>query len=260
MKLKNGLLLLALVLSAVDMSAWGRLGHDAIAYIAECNLSARAKKNISNYLDGKSIVYYSSWMDEVRETPEYKFSTRWHSAAVDENGEPCLGRDVKPEEYKGDAVLELMKLMDRMQNYKELDDSTVAVGIKMIVHLVGDMHCPGHVKYPGLKGFKVIYGGKKVSYHSVWDDGLIGSVHRWNYMEYNHQLGNLSRQEAKAIVAGDPVEWERGNARDCKVIYDWASPDVTLGKVFNNLGKPLADSQIQKAGYRLAKVLEDIFG
>ena len=38
---------------------WGKSGHDAIAYIAECNLTPKAKKNIEKYLDGRSIVYYA---------------------------------------------------------------------------------------------------------------------------------------------------------------------------------------------------------
>lgn len=35
---------------------WGKSGHDAIAYIAECNLTPKAKKNIEKYLDGRSIA------------------------------------------------------------------------------------------------------------------------------------------------------------------------------------------------------------
>lgn len=63
--------------------AWGKTGHDAVAYIAECNLSPEAKKTIEKYLN-HSIVYYASWMDEYRSTPEYKHTSVWHGAAVDE--------------------------------------------------------------------------------------------------------------------------------------------------------------------------------
>ena len=54
-------------------NAWsfGRVGHDAVAYIAECNLTPTAKATVEKYLDGKSIVYYASWMDNIRLTPEY---------------------------------------------------------------------------------------------------------------------------------------------------------------------------------------------
>ncbi len=257
--MKKFIVIAIAVCMALDLSAWGRLGHDAIAYIAECNLTPKAKKIISDYLDGRSIVYYSSWMDDVRTTPQYGFTTSWHVAYVDEAGEPYMGRNFKEGEYKGDALLELTRLVDKLRNYKELDDSTVVAGIKMIVHLTGDMHCPGHVKYPGVKGFSVKFGGSNVSYHSVWDDGFIGSIHKWSYMEYNHQLGNLDRKQVAKITAGTPVDWERQNAADCRVIYEWASPGAELGSEFRLAAWPLADSQIQKAGYRLAKLLNGIF-
>jgi len=52
-----------------DLLAWGGIEHDAITYIAECNLKPKVKKRIERYLDGHSIVYYASWMDHVRKTP-----------------------------------------------------------------------------------------------------------------------------------------------------------------------------------------------
>lgn len=50
------LFLLGLMLcAALPSQAWDRTRHDAIAYIAECNLTPRAKRNIARYLD-HSIV------------------------------------------------------------------------------------------------------------------------------------------------------------------------------------------------------------
>ena len=60
------LLAAALLMLQVDTaSAWGRTGHDAIAYIAECHLTPRARRVIERYL-GHSIVYDASWMDDWR--------------------------------------------------------------------------------------------------------------------------------------------------------------------------------------------------
>ena len=263
MKIRMPLCIIAsayLLLHSVEMGAWGRIGHDAICHIAERNLTPKARKTIDGYLGNTSIVYWSSWMDEVRDWPEYRHTTKWHSAYVDESGEPCMGTNFKEGEYRGDAELELTRLIERMEDWKEMDDSTVAVGIKMMIHLVADMHCPGHVKYPGVKGFKVIYGGNEVTYHYVWDDAVLERVHKWGFMEYGHILGSLSRREVRSICSGTPVDWERENARDCRVVYDWARPGDVLGKEFNLKAKVLADRQIQKAGYRLAAVLNAIFG
>ncbi|WP_368213102.1 S1/P1 nuclease [Alistipes onderdonkii] len=77
--MKKSFLLLAAMLLCYCGTAfgWGKSGHDAIAYIAECNLTPKARKNIEKYLDGRSIVYYASWMDVYRHTPAYKVTSGW---------------------------------------------------------------------------------------------------------------------------------------------------------------------------------------
>ena len=58
------------LLGATKALAWGQKGHDVVAYIAECNLTPKAKKTIEKIL-GHSIVYYATWMDEWRAEPGY---------------------------------------------------------------------------------------------------------------------------------------------------------------------------------------------
>ena len=56
--MKKSLLLLggALVLFSNSAFGWGKMGHDAIAYIAECNLTPKAKKTIEKILGHSSPV------------------------------------------------------------------------------------------------------------------------------------------------------------------------------------------------------------
>ena len=63
------LLSITMLLNATNAFAWGAKGHDIVAAIAEQHLTRKAKKNISKLLDGKSIVYYSSWMDNIQNSP-----------------------------------------------------------------------------------------------------------------------------------------------------------------------------------------------
>ena len=95
-----------------NLFGWGREGHDAVAYIAECNLNKKAKKIIESYLDGHSIVYYSSWMDDYRHTPEYKHTTVWHMASVDES----LHYTDAVKAPEGDAVCELENAIKKLEN------------------------------------------------------------------------------------------------------------------------------------------------
>lgn len=256
--MKKILILGAVMLISISQTAfgWGRVGHDAVAYIAECNLTKKAKKNIEKYLD-HSIVYYASWMDDYRETPLYKHTTVWHTAAVDKDGyyTDAVRRST------GDVVCELENAIEVLRDYKNLDDSTVIVNLKYVIHMVGDMHCPGHVKYADIKtNFDVELYGKKVSYHTVWDSNVLEQPHKWYYKEWQHQLDRCSKKEKKAIAAGTLREWFHENAVDSRVIYELAQPGSKLGKDFMNTVHPIAERQILRAGYRLASILNQLFG
>ena len=78
----------ALLLSSISAFGWGPKGHDVVAAIAEQHLTKKAKKAIDKILDGKSIVYYSSWMDNIQNSPYWEYgynkTKTWHYANVDE--------------------------------------------------------------------------------------------------------------------------------------------------------------------------------
>ena len=99
--MKRGLLLLiGAVFIANSALAWGPKGHDIIAYIAECNLTKKTHKKVTKALGNKSLVYYSSWMDNIRNMPEYAHTSTWHYANIDE-GQTYESMEKNP---KGDIV------------------------------------------------------------------------------------------------------------------------------------------------------------
>ena len=156
------LFLLGLMLcAALPSQAWDRTRHDAIAYIAECNLTPRAKRNIARYLD-HSIVYYASWMDKYRDTPEFRNVE--HVSYVD------AGMQLVDTLRKGktNCVVELMRAVDRLKDYRNMGDSLVRLNLMYVIHIVGDMHCPSHVKYAGCKSGRADLNGRKMSYHAMW--------------------------------------------------------------------------------------------
>ena len=61
-----------LVFCCLPSLGWGRLGHATIAEIAERHLTPAARANIERYTHGTPLAAYSSWMDEVVNTPPYK--------------------------------------------------------------------------------------------------------------------------------------------------------------------------------------------
>ena len=259
MKRILSIVLLGLLVSGPAFG-WGREGHETIAKIAENNLKPSAKKKIEKCLGNHSIVYFAKWMDDYRHTPEYGFTTKWHVASVD--------KDLKyvPNEKAGDAIIGLTQAIEALSNWKELSDSAVAVNLKYVIHLVGDMHCPGHIYYKGKnQNFKVQFGGGYVKpsleskIHTVWDQYAIQATRIWSVSEYAQELDRKSAKERKEMVAGTPIEWLEGNAHRCLFQFDLAQPGDTLAQDFVNVAMPYLETQMLYAGYRLAEVLNSLF-
>lgn len=237
---------------------WTKIGHDAIAYIAECHLTPKAKANIEKYLDGHSIVYYASWMDKVRMTPEYKHTTKWHSTAVNDEGK--YRHDMK----HGDVVSAIDDAIGRLQNRGEMSDSAVAVDIKILVHAIGDMHCPAHSKFPKHPQGEIKFNlnGNEAQFHSFWD-AAPDNCHRWYYVDYQYQLDRNDDAMREELSKGTPRQWAEECAAENRTVYDWLTPGAKFDKtqtldVFLK-AEALVDSRIPKAGYRLARVLNELF-
>lgn len=247
---------------AASLQAWsfGRAGHDAVAAIAEANLTPAAKAEIEKYLGGNSIVRYASWMDNIRLTPEYKHTDGWHSSSFDKNGKQKLWKE---RYYAHVGINNEMEKVEKGK-YKNMTDSAVAVSIKLLVHMVGDMHCPGHNFFEGTNQNRYFtIGDNTFKFHKFFDEGVFEIGHRWGYADYVYQLDRLPENRKKQIVAGTLTEWEEENARTMRPLYDILTPDrkfegadalkIKLDMV------DLTDSQILKAGYRLAHVLNSVF-
>ena len=177
--IKSVLTVILLVFSSIVATAWGPMGHDVVAAIAEQNLTRKAKKNIEKILDGRSIVFYASWMDNIQNSPSWKNgydkTKTWHYANVDEGQ---TYQSMKKNE-NGDVVTALNQLTWELTvNYDNLSDSLKADYVKMIVHMVGDLHCPmhaGRLTDKGGNGTKVKWFNQKTNLHSVWDSKMIES-------------------------------------------------------------------------------------
>ena len=209
--MKRFILILFLLLAAREIRAFGLAGHAAIACIAEHHLTPRARANIMRYTDHRSIVYYASWMDEWRRSKGYEFTTHWHAGTVDAEfrSTPAV-REASG--AKGDCVVAVEQSIALLSEYDKLDDSTVLVHIKYLVHLLGDMHCPTHVYYypdnMTLGKFPVKLHGVETNYHKIWDGQLLDSRHKfWGFQDYRHALDNYTDEEIARMTEGTPVEW-----------------------------------------------------
>ena len=266
--MKNRIILtILLALFCVTLSyAWGPMGHDVVAAIAEQNLNKKAKKALNELLDGKSIVYYSSWMDNIQNSPYWKNgydqTKTWHYANVDKG---FTYQTMKKNE-KGDVVSALNRLTwELTENYDNLTDSMRVDYVKMIIHMVGDMHCPmhaGRLSDRGGNSVKVKWFGQQTNLHSVFDSKMIESARKWGYQEWVAQLDRADKKFKKSVAQGTFEEWFNKTVENAAQIYDYVErqDNKNLSYQFVYDFSPMLEESLLLGGYRLAAVLNNIFG
>jgi hypothetical protein len=167
----------------------------------------------------------------------------------------------------GDVITGLEMITKELtENYKELTDSVKIDYLKMIVHMVGDLHCPmhaGRLSDRGGNGTRVMWFRQETSLHSVWDSKMIESARTWSYSEWVENLDRTNRKYKKAVMSGTYEEWFMQTVEEAAKLYDYVEstgeivPVLSYQFVYDF--SPLLEEQLLNAGYRLAYVLNTIF-
>ncbi len=152
MTLRTILLASAAALTASSAFAWGQKGHDVVAFIAENHLTPTTKAAVENLLGGKSIVYWSNWLDNASHTDKYAYTKTWHYRNI--NADQTY--DNAPRNRTGDVITAINQQVYTLSNpAAPLHEQQLA--LKILVHCMGDLHQPMHMgHYSDLGGNKWI--------------------------------------------------------------------------------------------------------
>ena len=138
---RNLIVIIAMVLITVPSFGWGRRVHAAIAYIAEQNLTPKAKKTVDEILEGKTMSYYASWLDYYRAEMQITYTEDGvtyprnipHSFKVD--------KDCKVFAQDHQEALDIIgECMDLLRDWENADPKMRLGAMQCIIHLVGDIH------------------------------------------------------------------------------------------------------------------------
>jgi len=242
---------------SVSSFGWGSKGHNIIVGIAEAHLNKHAKKEIRKLLDGRTMVYYSTWLDEIRSNPAFAYTRTWHYANVDEG----KTYETMSKDPNGDVITATLLSIKQLKD-KSLPDSVRSMYLKFLIHLIGDMHCPMHAGRATDRGgndYPVVWKKEKTNLHYVWDDLLIDASKRWNPIEWTTYIDVvMNKKQQKAIEAGEPIDWFRETVAHAKEIYDNTPENQDVPSSYVRVYTPLIEEQFLKAGYRLAGLLNAI--
>ena len=243
-----------LTIGSLNAYGWGQKGHDTVAAIAENHLTPTTAAAVADLLDGRSIVYWSNWMDNASHTPEYAFTKTWHYKNIDAD-ETFRSARQNPD---GDIVYAINTQYDVITNPSSTPEQK-QLALKMLVHFLGDIHQPMHLGRASDRGGNnhfIKFFMSNANLHGVWDSRLVESGHKWSYSEWEEQLDRATPEQQAEIIAGAcPEKWAEESYEIAKKIY--AETPVNYNVEYDYIAKwtPVVEDRLLKGGLRLADLL-----
>ena len=245
------------ILTTIPAQAWGAKGHRIIGEIAQRHLKQNVSKKVLKILKDESLAMSSTWMDFIKSDDSFDHMYPWHYCTIPDSSF-SFQENFTPKE--GDVIQTLQRLIKELKS-KKFKDGDERMAVRMLVHLIGDIHQPLHVgngKDRGGNDFKVNWFNDESNLHKIWDSEII-NYQDLSYTEYadwvDQDIFWVESLNDKSII-----EWALESK---KIRINGLYPDtnnLNLSYDYNFQHIETLNSQLLKAGFRLAMVLNEIYG
>lgn len=255
--MKKIFLFIVIASTALSCFGWGQKGHDVVAFIAEKHLQPEVLAHVEEVLGNKSLVYYSNWLDNASHTEAYAYTKTWHYKNVDAD----VTYETAPKNKKGDVVEAVKSIVEQLEK-GGISAEKENIMLRMLIHLVGDMHQPmhlGHLSDLGGNLHKIKFFKRDNNLHSVWDGSIVDSAHKWSYSEWQSQIDRVSEVERTRLIAGDIDDWAKETYMIASKIYEATPIGSNISYDYVAEWTPVIEQQFLKGGLRLAHLLNIIY-
>ena len=250
-------LIFVLTLLPLAASGWGPSGHRIIGEMSETLLRNNVKKKVTAIFGNASVAMMSNWGDEVRSDSAYDYTATWHYTNVDGGLARAAFDTAALKQDNGQNVYRVTALTAHLKQHP-----TDTAMLKMLVHLIEDMHCPMHLGRAADRGGNTIpikWFGRNTSLHSLWDDGLI-DFQKLSYTEYATHLMRVYHLR-KIKFDGRPatiLDWAWETYQTAETVYASAG-EAGKHYVYNFHHRPLLERSLVRAAEHLAALLNYIY-
>ena len=255
---------------AVDRAgAWGWEGHIIVARIAEAHLTDKAKAGIAQLLGPDKKIEdtsVASWPDNIRrDRPE---TGPWHYVDIPfEATSYDPSRDCK----NGQCVVAQLEHFAAVLAATNATTVSKAEALRFVVHFVGDMHQPlhcierNHDKGGNLVKTTFLSESQAGNLHSAWDSLLLRQyLGARDVLQYADELNSrITPQQTKDWAGGTFADWAWESHQQA-VAHAYAgipiqTTPVNLTQQYVDENRQVVETQLERAGIRLANVLNKAF-
>ncbi len=240
----------------------GVLGHRVVGQIAESYLTSKAKIEVQKILGTESIAVASNWADFIKSDSVYSYLSSWHYIDMDSGLTANQLQKYLEKDTATDIYTKLNSLIKELRN-KRLPMNKKRMGLKLLIHFVGDIHQPLHVGHHddlGGNKIKVLWFNTSTNLHAIWDDQLI-NFQQLSYTEYTNAINHTTAKQRLAWQKQPISEWIFESYQISEQLYgEIKQPDPKLSYRYNYDHIQMLNERLLKAGVRLAGILNDLFG
>ena len=248
---------LTLSLWMPEALGWGLNGHRVVGQLAEWHLNKKAKRKIDAILGHQTLPMVGNWMDEIKSDPRYNHTHTWHYLTVEDG----KGYDPTIQEKGGNAYERLLKIISALKT-DQLSEEDERENLKMLVHLVGDLHQPLHVGRGDDRGgndIKLYYFNRQTNLHRLWDADMIEGKNLSFTEMANYLNTRASKETVSKLQAAAPSVWLK-EAQDLRpMVYDLPANN-RISYAYGYKYFYIVEDRLFAAGIRLAGILNDIYG
>lgn len=261
-------------LRTTQVTAWGDLGHETIAWIASSYVSPTTQSMVQSILGSTAADYManvSTWADSYRYTTAGAWSAPLHF--IDAHDSPPSSCSVNFDRDCGTQGCSVSAITNYTSILLDESSSTEAAyeAMKFIIHVVGDIHQPLHDEALDVGGndIDVTYDGLRTNLHHIWDtkiveqladgwsaeefaDDLTSAIDAGDYnWEVSSWLNGMSLNDTQGSAMGWAME---ANSYVCRDVLSAGVTAVETGDLSGSYYQAhyeVARVQIARAGYRL---------
>ena len=227
-----------------------------------------AKSQVADLLGGpdaaSAMERYSTWADEVR--PKRRNTAPWHYVDIEIDGD---GYSASRDCLHDDCVVGQIERDTSILKNGSLAKPVRAKALRFLIHFVGDetqpLHCSDNHDR-GRNNVRVILKGHRTNLHAVWDSAVVTALGRGSAPVAAHLSSQITPADQIAWSEGTPSSW----ANECwqiskrEVYTDFqghggTSAPIVLPSDYLQRKAAIAAEQLERAGVRLAKIMNAVF-